>query len=258
MNAPDFYETERALSEYLLFHYGTPAQTMPWSFGPATALAYPARCVSECLDTARLPARARALDLGCAVGRAAFELARHCSEVIGIDYSHRFIEAARRLQQHGSIAYACVEEGVLTVPATAEVPAGIDRRRVAFEHGDAQALRPDLGQFDAVLLANLVDRLRDPARCLRALPSLLRTGGQVILTTPCTWLEDYTPRSHWLGGFERDGLPVRTLATLQAVLGPDFTLARTLDMPFVIREHARKFQWSVAQATVWVRRPDAT
>jgi len=134
------------------------------------------------------------------------------------------------------------------------VPAGIDRSRVTFEQGDAQALRTDLGQFDVVLMANLVDRLRDPSRCLSALPSLLRTGGQLILTTPRTWLEDYTPRSNWLGGFAQDGRPVTTLATLQAVLEPHFTLARTLDMPFVIREHARKFQWSVAQVTVWVRR----
>jgi putative 4-mercaptohistidine N1-methyltranferase len=194
------------------------------------------------------------LDLGCAVGRATFELARHCSAVIGIDYSHRFIEVARHLQQQGSIAYDYVEEGLLTTSAAAQVPAGIDRRRVTFEQGDAQALRPDLGQFDVVLMANLVDRLRDPSRCLSALPSHLRTGGQLILTTPCTWLEDYTPRSHWLGGFEQDGRPVKTLAMLQRVLEPHFTLARTLDMPFVIREHARKFQWSVAQATVWVRR----
>ena len=254
MSAPDFYETDRALSEYLLFHYGTATQTMPWSFGPATALGYPARCVSEGLDIARLSAQARALDLGCAVGRATFELARHCSEVIGLDYSHRFIEVARHLQQHGLFSYAYAEEGLLTTPTTAEVPGGIDRRRVTFEQGDAQALRPALGQFDVVLLANLVDRLRDPSQCLSALHSLVRTGGQLILTTPCTWLDDYTPRSHWLGGFEQNGRPVRTLATLQALLDPHFTLARTLDMPFVIREHARKFQWSVAQATVWVRR----
>ena len=254
MSAPDFYETERALSEYLLFHYGSPAQTMPWSFGPATAFNYPARCVSECLDTARLPAQARALDLGCAVGRATFELARHCSEVVGIDFSHRFIEIARHLQQRGSTSYAYVEEGLLTTPATAEVPAEIDRSRVTFEQGNAQALRFDLGQFDVVLMANLVDRLRDPKQCLNALPALVRTGGQLMLTTPCTWLEDYTLRSHWLGGFSQDGRPDKTLATLQAVLDPYFTLVRTLDMPFVIREHARKFQWSVAQATVWLRR----
>jgi hypothetical protein len=76
----------------------------------------------------------------------------------------------------------------------------------------------------------------------------------LVLTTPCTWLEQYTSPSRWLGGFAQAGRPVRTLATLQAVLEPHFTLVRTLDMPFVIREHARKFQWSVAQATVWIRR----
>ena len=254
MNAPGFYETERALSEYLLFHYGSPAQNLPWAFGPATALNYPARCVSECMEVARLPAQPRALDLGCAVGRSTFELARHGVEVIGIDYSHRFIEVARHLQQHGSISYAYVEEGHLTTPATAVVPAEIDRHRVAFEQGDAQALRPDLGEFDVVLLANLVDRLRDPRQCLSTLPGFVRTGGQLILTTPCTWIEDYTDRSHWLGGFEQNGRPVRTLETLRAVLDPHFTLARTLDLPFLIREHARKFQWSVALATVWIRR----
>jgi putative 4-mercaptohistidine N1-methyltranferase len=254
VSASDFYETERALSEYLLFHYGLPGQILPWPFGPASALHYPVRCVSECLDLARLRPASRALDLGCAVGGSTFELARHCPEVIGIDYSHRFIEVARHLQQHGSFAYACVEEGILTSPATAVVPAEIERRRVRFETGDAQALRPGLGEFEVVLLANLVDRLRDPRQCLSTLPALVRPGGQAILTTPCTWLEDYTARPQWLGGFEQNGRPVRTLETLRALLDPHFTLARTLDLPFLIREHARKFQWSVALATVWARR----
>jgi putative 4-mercaptohistidine N1-methyltranferase len=254
VSAPDFYETERALSEYLLFHYGSAEQILPWAFGPVSALDYPARCVSECLELARLPARASALDLGCAVGRSTFELARHCADVIGIDYSHRFIEVAQRLQQHGSMPYAHVQEGRLTTPAMAVVPAEIDRHRITFEQGDAQDLRPDLGLFDVVLLANLVDRLREPRRCLGSLPNFVRPGGQLIVTTPCTWLEDHTAQSHWLGGLEQEGRPVRTLETLQAVLAPHFNLARTLDLPFLIREHARKFQWSVALATVWIRR----
>ena len=254
MNAPSFYETERALSEYLLFHYGSPEQILPWPLGPASALNYPARCVSECLHIEGLPARPRALDLGCAVGRSTFELARHCSEVVGIDYSHRFVEVARHLQQHGSINYAYVEEGVLTIPATAVVPPEIDRHRVTFEQGDAQNLRQDLGNFDVVLLANLVDRLPDPGRCLESLSHLVRSGGQLILATPCTWLEEYTARSHWLGGFEEDGRPVRTVETLRALLEPHFRAVRTLDLPFLIREHARKFQWSVALTTAWVRR----
>lgn len=254
MSASGFYETEQAVAEYLLFHYGTREETLPWAFGPAEALDYPRRCVSESLDPARLPAQARALDLGCAVGRSSFELARHCPSVIGIDASARFIAVAQHLQTHGSLAYTSVEEGRLTTPATACVPPEIDRQRVHFEQGDALALRPDLGAFDVVLLANLVDRLPEPRRCLAALPARVRPGGQVILTTPCTWLESYTPAAEWLGGYHEAGRPVRTLATLRTLLEPHFTLARTLDLPFLLREHARKYQWSVALATVWIRR----
>ncbi|MCL4179767.1 MAG: putative 4-mercaptohistidine N1-methyltransferase [Verrucomicrobia bacterium] len=253
MNALDYYETDRALSEYLLFHYGSAPQVLPWSFGPAGALDYPVRCVSECLEFARLPGNARGLDLGCAVGRSTFELARHCSRVIGIDYSHRFIEVARRLQIDGAFPFALVEEGQLRTPATAVVPADIDRSRVTFEQGDAQALQKDLGQFDVVLLANLLDRLREPHRCLVTLPDLVAGGGQLIITTPCTWLEEYTAQANWLGGFLRDGKPVTTLATLRHTLEPHFSLSQTRDLPFLIREHSRKFQWSVALATVWIR-----
>ena len=60
-----FYETPKALSEYLLFHYGKPDEVLPWDCGPTDALDYPVRCVTECVDANRLPAEARALDLGC-------------------------------------------------------------------------------------------------------------------------------------------------------------------------------------------------
>lgn len=254
MSQLDFYETDRALAEYLLFHYGTGAEILPWQFGPANSLGYPVRCVSECVRLDRLPAQARALDLGCSVGRSAFELARHCVEVVGIDYSRRFIDAARHLQQNGFLDYRCPEEGDLTTAARAEVPRDIPRQRVVFERGDALALRPGLGPFDVVLLANLVDRLADPRRCLESLPALTAPRGQLVITTPCTWLEDYTARANWLGGFQREGQPVRTLDALQGILEPHFLLDRTQDLPFLIREHRRKYQWSVALATVWVKR----
>ena len=99
------YETDKLLHEYLLFHYGTPTEVLPWPTGPHDALDYAVRCVSECVDLALLPPGARALDVGCAVGRSSFELARHCGEVIGIDYSKRFIEAAATLAAQGSLPY---------------------------------------------------------------------------------------------------------------------------------------------------------
>jgi hypothetical protein len=42
---------------------------------------------------------------------------------------------------------------------------------------------------------------------------------------------------------------------LHSHLSPHFVLELRLDMPFLIREHARKFQWSVALGTRWRRCP---
>ena len=252
--ASSFYETDKALSEYLLFHYGLTKELVPPILGEIGALGFPVRCVSECLDPSRISPNARALDLGCAVGRATFELARLCKNVIGIDFSQSFITAADYLKAHGSISFECIDEGELTRSCRAVVPPDIDRTRVVFETGDAQALRSDLGPFDVVLMANLIDRLRDPRKCLNRLPHLLKCGGQLILISPYTWMVEYTPHENWLGGFTQAGRPVRTLETLKEILLPDFELANLKDLPFVIREHARKFQFSVAEASVWLRK----
>jgi putative 4-mercaptohistidine N1-methyltranferase len=248
------YETEKLVQEYLLFHYGRAEDVMPWSCGPRDGLDYPVRCVTECVDVTRLSPASRALDIGCAVGRSSFELARHCGEVIGIDYSERFIAAAQKIAANGSIDYQWVEEGLILRDGRAEVPPGVDASRVQFQHGDAHVLPGDLGQFDVALAANLVDRLAKPRVFLLQLSRLVKPGGQLILTSPYTWMLDYTPIEEWLGGFMDDGKERRTLEGLRSVLESDFALERVRDLPFLIREHARKFQWSVAQATVWRRR----
>jgi len=250
----NIYETDKLLAEYLLFHYGTAAEILPPA-GQAleTALSYPVRCVAECVDVAALPANSRALDLGCAVGRSTFELARHCGSALGIDYSQRFVEAAQAIAAGGALAYSRTDEGALGTPLVARIPSGVPSERVAFEQGDAMELRADLGPFDVVLMANLIDRLREPERCLARLPSLVKAGGQLVITSPYTWLEEFTPREHWLGGYERDGQRVGTREGLQRQLAPHFDLVAVKDLPFLIREHARKFQWSVAEATIWRR-----
>ena len=45
----------------------------------------------------------------------------------------------------------------------------------------------------------------------------------------------------------------RTLDGLREVLSPDFALVRRADLPLLIREHARKFEYIVSEATVWQR-----
>ena len=250
----NLYETDRLLSEYLLFHYGTREEILPYPFGPAEALDYAIRCVTDCVEASRLRPDSRALDLGCAVGRSSFELARMCREVVAIDYSRRFIEAAQRLQADGKLAYERVDEGTLTTPLTACVPKDIERSRVQFETGDAQDLRDHLGAYDVVLMANLIDRLAHPTKCLERLSGLVNPGGQLVITSPYTWMPDFTEPANWLGGTEHGGQRRTTFEGLQQHLEKDFVLRERKDLPFLIREHARKFQWSVAEATIWIRR----
>ncbi len=247
------YESDQLLSQYLLFHYGEAQDVLPFAFGPRDALDFPLRCVRECVDRSLLHGNATGLDIGCAVGRGSFELARLCESVTGIDVSHRFIMAAIELKKNGRLGFDRVDEGVLKSRCIGRVPADIDRRRVHFEVGDAHNLRENLGLHDIVLASNLLDRMGDPGRLIQRLPTLVKPGGQLILTSPYTWMEEFTPHGKWLGGREADGEKIYTFDTLKSLLAPNFKLHRTLDLPFLIREHTRKYQWSIAQATVWVR-----
>ena len=247
-NSANPYESDELLQQYLIFHYASDEAQFPYAFGGADALGFPARCVNEGLGLGDVAVGARALDLGCSVGRSSFELARYCDEVIGIDYSRAFIDAANRLRADGSHVATRLDEGSATTSLTLSVDAEIDRTRVSFEQGDAQYVRENIGQFDVVIACNLICRLPEPIRVLNRLIELVKPGGQLLITTPFTWLEEYTPSDNWLGDGATD-----SFAGLRAALEPHFTLHKQWDMPFLIREHARKFQYSIAQASRWIR-----
>ena len=76
----------------------------------------------------------------------------------------------------------------------------------------------------------------------------MRVDGHLILASPYTWLEEFTSRENWLADAS-----VSTLNRIQEILDPDLVLVAAKDLPFLIREHARKFQWSLAQASLWKR-----
>ena len=239
------YETDRSLGEYLLFHYGRPEDQLPWSDGPIEALGFPSRTVMELIDD-RSPIGS-ALDLGCAVGKSSFVLAGLAGRVVGIDFSASFIRAAQSIQKQGELPFCFHEEG----SKWREGVAKLDKlsQNVSFEQGDACDLRSDLGAFDLVHAANLLCRLADPMGLLNRLADLVAPGGQLLLTTPFTWLEEFTPSQNWLekGGSE---------TALKKILLHDFELEFEKNLPFIIREHRRKFQYTVALGMRWRRKAD--
>jgi len=242
------YESDVLCDWYLLFHFGTPEEILDGigfdtSGLPDGCLDFPVRTVEIAGPEAPLD---RALDMGCAVGRSSFELSRVAGEVVGIDYSHRFVEAAEAVRRGDEPAYRRYDEMHLSCELRARLPEGSRPERVAFEQGDAMEPRHGLGSFDLVHAANLLCRLPQPQRFLDRLPSLVNPGGRLVLTTPATWLEEYTPRQNQPEGATLDHLKER--------LGETFAFEQAQELPFLIREHRRKLQLSTAQASVWTRR----
>ena len=246
---PDaMYETDAAVSQYCDAHYG------PVHFGVDN---FPVKCVAACCHYTRESPRQRALDLGCAVGRASFELAKSFAAVTGIDFSARFIRVALQLQEKGIVHYELVEEGdVVSYHEARLADLGLDgvANRVEFFQGDATNLKPQFTGYDLILAGNLIDRLYDPKRFLESVHERLNLGGVLILTSPYTWLEEFTAKENWLGGFRRGGEPYLTRDALHDLLEPHFTmLDPPQDVEFVIRETRRKFQHTVAELTAWKR-----
>jgi len=240
------YETQEMLNKYLLMHWGSEKDI--WDKVPATprpeVVHLPLKCAALTVQYAS--EFGRVLDLGCAVGRSTFEMARHFKEVVGIDYSREFVDSATALQTAGERAYWRKDSGTEGASLTAKVDKAIDRKRVRFEQGDACALPLHIKEFDAVLMANVLCRLPDPVACLERMQgvnALVKRGGVLVMTTPFSWLEEYTPKSRWLDGIGG----VKQLLT-------EYDLIHQEELPFLIREHRRRFEYIITLASVWRRK----
>ncbi len=247
------YEKEQVLFRYLLFHYGSKEDQMPFELDLQHALDFPARCVRECLNVKALPNASRALEIGCGVGRSSFELSHYCESVLAIDNSKTFISVAKQIQETGQKEYLITVEGAQRHRRIARRPAESRPEHIVFRCEDAlNLIEEPFTAFDVVLVANVLCRMHNPLAFLQALPQLTALGGQLILISPYSWSQEFTPKNNWLGGVE-DNAGKNSLDYIQGALQDSFDLNRVFDMPFMIREHFRKYELVIAQATLWTR-----
>ncbi|HIJ38045.1 MAG TPA: 5-histidylcysteine sulfoxide synthase [Rhodospirillaceae bacterium] len=246
------YETDALLAQYAEFHYGDEMFGVP-NF--PKALADIAIAAHKHFGNGRFES---ALDLGCATGRASFELARAFDRITGIDFSARFIQCGVKLAESGSLCYSMADEGELVTThqrRLSDLGLAEAAKKVAFWQGDACNLKDVFTGFDLILAANLIDRLYSPRKFLLEIGKRLNAGGLLVLASPYTWLEDFTKRSEWIGGFKRNGESFTTLDGLKELLSPSFDLVDgPRQIPFVIRETKRKYQHSLSEVTIWKQR----
>jgi len=249
--AEKVYESRELLEQYLAFHFASVQGYCPWAEAPRGALAFPQRVAEQAMRHGQVAVGcgARALDLGCAVGGTALELTRAYDEVLGVDLSENFVRHAEAVARGELNEFEILVEGSIRKKCKLVRSCAWRPECVHFLVGNACQLSPWPGDFDLVVMANLLCRTPDPRAVLAQAHSLVRPGGMLVITTPCTWLEQFTPKEKWL--CENSG---GTLTGLRTSLDADFDLRERCDMPFLIREHERKYQWSVAEATVWRRK----
>ncbi len=240
------YHSDAAVSQYCDAHYG------PDKFNVAN---FPKRIVQLCLSALQETPRQRALDLGCCVGRTSFELATHFEEVTAIDFSSRFIEIALRMQKHGKLCYQLAEEGTLLSDhevTLAQYHLEKTAANVTFSQGDVYSLKTPLNGYNLILAANLIDRLPDPRMFLSNIHHKLTSGRLLVLASPNNWLEHYTHKKHWLGGYYFAGSPQTTLKSLKKKLSKNFVMVKQPeDIEFVLRESSRTFRHNLSQVTFW-------
>ena len=244
----NIYNTDTIISQYC--HFG-------WGKNTLGVENYPAVCGRIALEYMKNKPRRKAFDIGCAIGRSSFELARGFDEVIGVDFSARFIQEAQGLRENGVLHYTMPTEGELEnfyKVDLADFDLERERKKVSFWQADACNLKPIYKDFDLIFAGNLIDRLYDPEKFLDSLATRLNDGGILVLTSPYTWQEESTPKEKWIGGYKKDGENVTTLDGLKEILGNDFELIDTKDVPFVIQETARKHQYTIAHMTIWQKR----
>jgi len=243
----DIYESDELVSQYCEFQYGDEY------FGVK----------NFAIECAKIAAKftinkTKALDLGCATGRASFELARSFDQVEGIDFSVRFIQVGSKLRDDGFVAFHSKEEGELVINKKVTIEElGYEnlKNKISFWQGDACNLKPNFKSYDLIMATNLIDRLYNPRLFLDTIEERLNEDGVLILTSPYTWQENSTKKELWLGGYkDKNNKDIKTIDTLKEILNKKFELLNIQDLPFVIKESARKYQHTISEVSVWKKK----
>lgn len=252
------YETDQSVSQYCEFHYGDNYFNVPNFAQTYAKVAIDA--IQNDVHYANQD-NLSVLEVGCSVGRASFELATHFKEVTGLDFSARFIQVANQLKESGSVRYSIPQEGEI-MNFKSQTLKNLSLQEAAnhcqFFQQDATNLKPHFTGYHMVVAINLIDRLYEPQKFLKTIHERIQDHGLLLIGSPYTWLEEFTQKEHWLGGYKDDksGENVTTLEGLHAMLDAEFEMIKApFDVPFVIRETQRKYQHTLSEFTLWKKRP---
>lgn len=247
VNIPDDrYETDPEIVPFCELNYGADYLGV---------VNNPAKLAMLCLEKMEGRKTRHAFNYGCNAGRTTFELARVFDQVTGSDFTARIIRMGVEMKEKGYTQYTLRDEGdIVSFHQKHLADFGLDgtRDKVDFVQGDLSNLKQIYTGYDLVIIDSMLERTNNPTAFLQQVHQRLNVGGLLVIASTNDWLETFTAKKNWLGGYKENGENVTTLDSLQRILGPHFRMiAPPEDVPSVIRKTRRSFDHNVVQVTFW-------
>lgn len=100
------------------------------------------------------------LDVGCGAGIFSAAMSKKAKEVYGLDYSKTNINAVKKRYKH--------------------------IQNIKFVKGDATKMPFKAGFFDVILATEIIEHIQDDNKFVKECCRVLKKGGRLVVTTPCT------------------------------------------------------------------------
>lgn len=116
---------------------------------------------------------AKILDIGCGAGGTSLVLAEQGAHVSAIDFNGARVHNFKKIILQNNLD-------------------------IKIEHGKAQALNFKAGQFDCVILQDVIEHLNKPEIAVKEITRVLKKGGVIYLSTPNRWSPlNFISDPHW-------------------------------------------------------------
>ncbi len=199
----------------------------------------------------------KVLDMGCGVGRLAFELAKTAGSVDAIDFTARHIQHCLDLKEQGQIRYAMITQGeifdfhevTLDNLGFADAP-----NNLHFAQGDGHNLKSQFNDYDLAICHRVIEYSYHPQVLLQQLCQRIKAGGLVVLGSSYAWDVSITDVQHWIGGFKRNGENLSSEAHLSEIMSAEFDLVHETQIVSKLELDQRTSQTANNHITIWRKR----
>lgn len=164
------------------------------------------------------------LDVGCAAGRTAFELAKRTDDIVlGVDLDISMLRLAREIRDTGRVDYPRRRVGIVYDRQQFTLPTEVveqTQKQVDFWCCDATSLPFNDSMFAFISSLNVIDCVHSPIDALHEFSRVLVRGGGGIIASPYDWSIAATPITSWIGGHSQRGeLRGAAEGIMRAILG---------------------------------------